>query len=266
MGCMIWNPEPLLDLGFMTLRWYGLLFGGGILLGFPLLAWQFRRAGYPEKTPVFLAWCMALGMLIGAWLGHRLFYEGQRLWRDPTALFTLDGPLTGLSSHGATVGILAAAWLFARCSGIRFLELGDRMVFAVALVASSVRLGNLMNSEIVGTRTDRPWGVCFVRYDGVSDLARHPVQLYEAAMTLALLGMLVLLDRWAGGERRPPGLLMGGFGVGYFGGRFALEFFKERMGIDHELPLSMGQMLSIPFVLIGLWLVVRAFRSRSAGP
>ncbi|MBF0424380.1 MAG: prolipoprotein diacylglyceryl transferase [Magnetococcales bacterium] len=262
--CLVWNVDPVaFSLGSFPVHWYGVLFGLGIVLGHSLLSWQMERAGYPEGSDLQLTWALALGMFVGAFAGHRLFYEWDRVVADPWGAFTFKGPIVGLSSHGATVGILLALYLFHRWKGVAFFDLADRITFGTALVATFVRLGNLANSEIVGKATGVSWAICLPRHDiGNVWVPRHPVQLYEAVVGLVVLGILLWIDRQAGGERRPPGLLMGVFAVGYFGLRMLAEFFKEPLVLGADAPLSMGQILSLPFFSVGIYLLWRAWPGR----
>ncbi|MBF0152308.1 MAG: prolipoprotein diacylglyceryl transferase [Magnetococcales bacterium] len=260
--CLVWNIDPVVTLGSLSVRWYGILFGLGIILGHHLLSWQMRRGGYPENADIQLTWVLALGMFIGAFTGHRLFYEWGHVVADPWATFSPKGPIIGLSSHGATLGILLALYVFHRWKRIPFLDLADRITLGTALVAVFVRLGNLANSEIVGKITSVPWAFCLPRYDTVGLVPRHPVQLYEAFIGLVVLGILLWADRRGGGENRPRGMLTGLFAASYFGLRILAELFKEPLVLSADAPLSMGQLLSIPFFLVGIVLLSRSMAKR----
>ncbi|MBF0176319.1 MAG: prolipoprotein diacylglyceryl transferase [Magnetococcales bacterium] len=262
--CLIWDVDPVVTLWSLHIRWYGILFALGVVLGHMLLSWQMARAGHPEDTDIRLTWALATGMLIGAFTGHRLFYEWDRVLADPWSAFSLKGPVIGLSSHGATVGILFAAYLFHRWTRIPFLELTDRITFGTALVAVFVRLGNLVNSEIVGKAASVPWAICFTHYDRAGLVPRHPVQIYEALLGVVVLGLLFWADRKSGGERRPTGMLTGLFATSYFGLRIVAEFFKEPLVLSPDSPLSMGQILSFPFFLVGVVLLVRSLTKGGA--
>jgi prolipoprotein diacylglyceryl transferase len=280
---IIFDVDPVLfSAGPFELRWYGLIFGVMIWLGFFLFYRQTRRGGYSiELVKRYLPWLL-LSMIVGARLGHCLFYEPDKFLAEPLRMLKVwEG---GLSSHGATVGILGGMYLFCRYHGIRYADLVDRITFSTAVAAALVRLGNLMNSEIVGARTDLPWGFKFVRHDCKElDLCqlfkdegylsdpqwgelveatpvRHPTQIYELLIGAVVLATLFVLDRRLGRDRRPVGLLTGAFAITYFGARFLVEFVKERQILGEEVLLTMGQYMSIPAFLIGVALVIRAMR------
>ena len=258
----MWDLDPIIvHLGPLQLRYYGLLFASMLYIGFIIWRRQMLRGGYTlEIAERFLIWGV-LAVLIGARLGHCLFYEPERYLSDPiTILYFWQG---GLASHGATVAIPIFIFGFCKKYNLRYLEVLDRIAIPAAVGAAAVRLGNFMNSEIVGRATDVPWAVDFVRYDammGQPATCRHPSQLYEFCMGLFILLALYLTDRFAGKEKRPLGLLAGMFLVLYFAGRFMVEFFKEFQTLQ-ESTLTMGQYLSIlPFAvgvaLLG-WVVVK---------
>lgn len=261
-SCFVWDLDPIIvHLGPLQLRYYGLLFASMLYIGFIIWRRQMLRGGYTlEIAERFLIWGV-LAVLIGARLGHCLFYEPERYLSDPiTILYFWQG---GLASHGATVAIPIFIFGFCKKYNLRYLEVLDRIAIPAAVGAAAVRLGNFMNSEIVGRATDVPWAVDFVRYDammGQPATCRHPSQLYEFCMGLFILLALYLTDRFAGKEKRPLGLLAGMFLVLYFAGRFMVEFFKEFQTLQ-ESTLTMGQYLSIlPFAvgvaLLG-WVVVK---------
>lgn len=260
MGVFVHNLDPVLvDFGGVQIRYYGLMFVLTLLGGYVLWRWQMRRGGHPEKViDAFILWGF-LAVVIGARLGHVFFYHPGKFLADPvTILFVWQG---GLASHGATVGLIAALWLFAKRYRLSPLETWDRFTFSAALGAAGVRMGNFLNSEIVGRVTDAPWGVWFQRFDA-TETYRHPSQLYEFALGLAVLGLLGLVDRLAGRERRPRGLMLGVFLASYFAGRFAVEFFKAYHidSLQDRSPLTMGQWLSVPPFLIGSGLIVWSLR------
>jgi phosphatidylglycerol:prolipoprotein diacylglycerol transferase len=252
-----WNMDPeLFRLGPLAVRWYGLLFMTAFLVGFWLMGRVYRREQRAlEDLDSLLIWTMA-GTVIGARLGHCLFYDPLWYLSHPLQiLFVWKG---GLASHGAAVGIILSTWLFSRRHPDQpLLWLLDRIVVVVALSGLWIRLGNFFNSEILGLPTERPWAVVFERIDL---LPRHPVQLYEA-ISYGLIFVLLfgLLERhW---RTMVPGQLLGLFLMAVFGMRFLLEFFKTQQ-TDFILPgpLSMGQWLSLPAVAAGLWLILRARR------
>ena len=261
-SCFVWDLDPvIMHLGPLQLRYYGVIFATMLYIGFVIWRKQMRRAGYtPELAERFLMWGV-FAVLIGARLGHCLFYEPERYLSDPiTILYFWQG---GLASHGATIAIPVFIFLFCKKYNLRYLEMLDRMALPTAVGAAAVRLGNFLNSEIVGRPTDVPWAVDFVRYDammGQPTTCRHPSQLYEFFMGLSILLALYLADRFAGKEKRPLGLLAGVFLVLYFAGRFTVEFFKEFQTLEAST-LTMGQYLSIlPFtagVLLLGWVATK---------
>lgn len=258
----VWDLDPvILHLGALQLRYYGLIFASMLYIGFIIWRKQMLRAGYSlDLAERFLIWGV-LAVLIGARLGHCFFYEPERYLSDPiTILHFWKG---GLASHGATVGLVVAMFLYCKKYNLRYLEVLDRMAMPSAVGAAAVRLGNFFNSEIVGRPTDVPWAVDFVRYDymmGEPATFRHPSQLYEFFMGLFVLLALYWADKIAGKEKRPLGLLAAMFLILYFAGRFTVEYFKEYQTLEESV-LTMGQYLSIvPFaagvVLLG-WVIAK---------
>lgn len=259
----VWDIDPvLIHLGSSVgIRYYGVLFALVFVGGYFFFRWQILRAGGTEDDVAAILIPGALGTVIGARLGHVIFYEPGRVWSDPWWLFQVWKG--GLASHGALIGLALALWYYARRRRQPLLECTDRFAFSAALGALLVRLGNFFNSEIVGRVTHGSWGVRFPRWDQVPAVQaplRHPSQLYEAALALFTLGLLYIVDRRAGGEKRPRGLLSGLFLTVYFTGRFFLEFFKEYEAVPKDFPLTMGQMLSIPAAVAGMVLLWRTWK------
>ncbi len=252
-----WNVDPVLfRIGPFALRWYSVLFLAGFLIGLRVMRGIYRREGKDERDLETLLLVTLAGTLIGARLGHCLFYDPAYYLAHPWEI-----PMVwrgGLASHGGLLGILAAlAWYVRRREDRSYLWLLDRVAIPTALAGALIRLGNLFNSEIAGRPADVPWAVVLERIDSV---ARHPVQLYEAAAYLAVFVALLALYRRLGAGA-PRGLLLGTFLVLVFSARFALEPFKSHQAaFGADWPLSVGQLLSIPAVLAGVALVVRALR------
>jgi phosphatidylglycerol:prolipoprotein diacylglycerol transferase len=251
------NPE-IASLGPLSLRWYGILFCITFLAGVMIMRWVFRKEGKPSDDLAVLLLYMMIGTIVGARLGHCLFYHPGEYLKDPLKILaTWKG---GLSSHGAAICITIALLLYTlKRPGQGFIWLGDRMMMPVALGACLIRIGNFVNSEILGKATEVPWAVIFARVDPFTP--RHPVQLYEAGVYAILLILLVTVYRRFGAEL-PRGLMGGQFLTIAFGARFVIEFYKRRLA-DHgtELPLSMGQWLSIPLVLVGIAMLVRTVKT-----
>ncbi len=259
VGAFLWNR-----LGDMVpFRYYSLIFVFVFLGGYSLLNWQIRRGGGGKDDAGDFIVYGVLAVLVGARLGHVLFYDLDKALRDP--LWILQIWTGGLASHGAVIGLTVAMYLFTKFRGIPFLEGADRFSFSAALGATLVRVGNLINSEIVGRPTDGTWGVIFPRYNEGYEVPvpRHPSQLYEITLGLVVLGSLFLVDRLAGKEKRPRGLMISTFFAVYFTGRFFTEFFKEFEGITREQSfLTMGQWLSIPCAVLGIAGVIWSLRRR----
>ena len=261
MGKDYWhNLDPTwFNIGFISIRYYTVFFMAAIVGGYFLFRWQARRGDYPAHATRELLILSVPMTLIGARLGHCLFYQPEYYLRHPAKILLFWKG--GLASHGALISMVVILILAARSFRRPALDVLDRFTFVGALGAALVRLGNFFNSEVVGRETAVPWGVRFVRYDAGSRL-RHPSQLYEFVMGLVCLGILVVADRKWGGERRPVGGLSAVFLVAYFSARFLVEFTKEFQRSMGSSSLTLGQYLSIPPVLIGLWLLVRVFRER----
>ena len=253
-----WNANPvLIDMGPVQIRWYGLMFAIGFWIGFNIVTKMFERDRAPENwVGILLLWVLA-GTVIGARLGHVFFYE----W-DYYSQHLSEIPMVwhgGLASHGGTIGVMLGVFCFSWITTKRSpLWTFDRLVVPIALVGALIRIGNLMNSEIYGHYTDLPWGFVFVRNHEI--LPAHPTQIYEALCYLALFVVLMWMY-WRKGAARRPGLIFGVFFIVLFSCRFLIEFIKnDQVAFEAGMPLNMGQLLSIPFILIGVWLTVRALR------
>ena len=259
-----WNLDPaLFHIGTYELRYYSLIFVAVFLGGHALLRWQMMRGGGEDEDASDFFVYGVLAVLIGARLGHVIFYDYQKALEDPVWIVKIW--TGGLSSHGAVIGLLFAMWLFTKRRGISFVEGMDRFTFAAALGATLVRIGNFFNSEIVGKVTDQSWGVRFPRFDQTLDAPyRHPTQIYEVLLGLFVLLVLYLTDRIAGREKRPRGLLVSVFFIFYFGGRFFIEYFKELQveSLEKAAGFTMGQMLSMPCILAGLIGLVVCLKKR----
>lgn len=262
----IWNISPvMLTLGPIQVRYYGLLFAAMLLGGYLLWRWQMLRGGHTKKqAESFFLWG-AIAVIVGSRLGQVLFYDPNRYLANPIEiLYVWRG---GLASHGATIGLALVLYLYARKEKFSKLEMLDRFSMSAALGALMVRIGNFMNSEIVGRVTDVAWAVKFPRciYDNDLPLdripGRHPSQIYEVFLGLFVLLTLYLCDRkWK--EERPLGLLASLFFLLYFSGRFIVEFFKEYQILSPERSsLTMGQYLSLPFILIGAYGLYYTYRT-----
>lgn len=237
----------------LALRWYSLLFALGFVIGFMIMQKIFRYEKKNEKLLDALAITMVVSTIIGARLGHCLFYDPKWYLSHPIEILKVwEG---GLASHGGALGILIGLWLFARKhKEISYLWILDRIVITVALAGCFIRLGNFFNSEILGIPANVPWAVVFEQVDQVP---RHPVQLYESISYLLIF--IFLFSRYFKLKGNiPPGQNLGWFLFLVFGARILWEFFKERQAaFSTHLPLDMGSLLSIPFVIIGIYLIMR---------
>lgn len=256
---MVWDISPIaftIDLGSFgfPVRWYGLFFAATFVYGTLFFQYLFRREGRPVDEVYDLALWVMGGTVVGARLGHVLFYDPEFYLRHPLEIAAVWKG--GLASHGAVPGILAGVWLYARrATDQSFLWVCDRIGMAVPLSGCLIRTGNFFNSEILGRPTDLPWAVIFARVDPV---ARHPVQLYEAFcyLLIFLVQFRSYLRLRYGG---PEGYLFGRFFILVFGARFVMEFFKEgQAAFETGWPLTMGQWLSLPAVLLGTYLIKRS--------
>ncbi|ASJ97951.1 prolipoprotein diacylglyceryl transferase [Shewanella marisflavi] len=255
MDHFIWNMDPVM-VSFMglTIHWYGVLFATAIASGFQVIKHIYVREGLDvESLDNLLIYCV-VGIVLGARLGHVLFYDPGYYFAHPAKILAIwEG---GLASHGGTVGVVLAMYYYKLKVKLPFLFLLDRLAIATGIFCVFVRLGNLANSEILGVATDKPWGIIFERIDMVP---RHPAQLYEALAYLVIFITLWLLYRYTEMKRR-EGALVGLFLALVFGARYLIEFVKVRQAeFALDWSLSVGQMLSVPFVLAGLALLVMAY-------
>ena len=266
-----WNPDVVaFHLGPFAVRWYSLCWCIGLLSVYVLMHRMFREQKLKEEQfdPMFL-YCFA-GILIGARLGHCLFYEPGYFLAHPLEMFlpvkfAADGSwrftgYEGLASHGGTIGLIAALWFFGRKVGLTYLHVLDNVSIVTPITAMFIRLGNLMNSEIIGRPSDVPWAFVFERVD---QLPRHPGQLYEALCYC----LFFFVGWWC--YRRRPALVGTGFFFGLcifliFLSRIFIEYTKEnQVAFEDGMLFNMGQLLSVPFVLLGAYFICRGLWHRS---
>lgn len=242
-------------------RWYGLMFACAFLSGYAVSGKMFRDAGRSQEDLDRLLIYVLVATIVGARLGHVFFYEAEFYLRN---VHLIPQVWTGgLASHGAAIGIIIAMYLYAKKThGVTFMWVADRVVPGVAIGGMFIRIGNFFNSEIIGQPTDSIFGIIFERVD---QFPRHPSMLYESFSTLIVLAALLWIYKKY--EKNPPqGALFGTFLVLLFTGRFLIEFTKETQA-DFLLgaSLDMGQLLSVPFVLIGIWLLWKKVNWARAG-
>jgi phosphatidylglycerol---prolipoprotein diacylglyceryl transferase len=255
-----WTVNPIITkIGSFELRWYGLLFASGFLIGYKIMEQIYKKEGKPLADLDTLLFTMIISTVLGARMGHYFFYEFDLLQQDPGKFFwdMLIPPYQGLASHGATIGILLGLYIYGRRHRNQSpLWVMDRIVITVALGGAFIRLGNLMNHEIVGKVTDAPWGFIFKYNNEFSKEARHPAQLYES-LSCFLLCLILFLIWNKLKEKTPHGLLLGIFLIWVFGLRFVYEFFKENQeAFENSMSYNMGQLLSIPTVILGVVILI----------
>lgn len=255
-----WNADPILiEMGPLAVRWYGLMFAIGFTVGYSIVSKMFKHEGAPEKWLGSLLAYVVVATIVGARLGHVFFYEwdyySQHLSEIPKIW---EG---GLASHGGTIAIIIALFLWSWLVSKKPASwVFDKIVVPIALVGGLIRFGNLMNSEIYGDYTDLPWGFIFVRNG--ETMPAHPTQLYEAICYFILFGLLMWMY-WKRNAQERPWLITGVFFIGIFLPRFIIEYVKRvQVSSEYELMqqygMNIGQMLSIPFILLGVFLVIWA--------
>ena len=268
---ILWNPSlEAFHIGPMAFRWYSLCWLVGLLLAYFVVKRLYKEQQIKDELfdPLFL-YCF-LGILVGARLGHCIFYQPDYFltsWKgfvemllpihiDPYGSWHITG-YQGLASHGGTLGLILALLLYVRHTGLGLWRVLDNIAIATGITACFIRLGNLMNSEIIGRQTDVPWAFVFERVDM---LPRHPGQLYEA-IAYALYFVLV----WTI-YRKCPRFVGTGFFFGLcltyiFTFRFFIEYTKEvQEAFEEGMLFDMGQLLSVPFVVIGSWYMVKGWQ------
>jgi len=304
LAFITWNADPIIaHLGPLLLRWYGVLFALGFVIGSFVLTHIYRSEGVRPYWVDVITFYMVVGTVLGARLGHVFFYDWDNYKDRPLEILKIWHG--GLASHGATIGILLALFIFSLRNKFDYLWVLDRIVIVVAIGGACIRLGNLMNSEIVGKPTDAPWAFVFPRDiehlkpaaqgetlpegarlvqvsrepgheiettllpAGTPPTAgtyvavpRHPTQIYESLFCVFLVALLYgIWNKYK--DHTPRGLIFGLFVVLLFGFRVLVEYLKENQvdaenGIIAQYHLNIGQLLSIPFILIGLWVLLRA--------
>jgi phosphatidylglycerol---prolipoprotein diacylglyceryl transferase len=251
-----WNVDPeIFRVGAFAVRWYGLLFASGFLIGYYLGEKMLKSEGVGMKWIDSLFFYIIIATVVGARLGHVFFYGWDYYSQHPGEIFKVWHG--GLASHGGAIGIFIALYIHSRLVTKRtMLWAADRIVVPTALVGAFIRLGNLMNSEIYGIETSLPWGFIFER--NAETVAKHPTQLYEAIFYIISFGILTYIY-WRTRAKNRPGFILGAFFVLIFLSRFFIEFIKEdQEAFEAGMMLNMGQWLSIPFVLGGIYLIYRA--------
>lgn len=264
MSHIHWNPDPeLFNLFGFSVRYYGLLWVIGISLANLVVQYQYRdkKLGDDKFEPLFLY--AFVGILLGARLGHCIFYDPDYFLTSVHGLIEIFVPIRflpdggwkftgfqGLASHGGTLGLMISLWFYARRVKMHYIDVVDIIAVATPITACFIRLANLMNSEIIGLPTDLPWAFVFERIDQVP---RHPGQLYEALAYLVLFFVMLHLYRTRS-RSLPRGFFFGLCLTAIFTFRFFVEFIKENQeAFEDGMTFNMGQWLSLPFVIIGCY-------------
>lgn len=277
LSYILWNPSlEAFSIGPFSIRWYSLMWLIGLALAYLMVRWLYKKQGIPEEKfePLFI-YCF-MGILIGSRLGHCIFYQPDYFltsWKgviemflpihiDATGGWKITG-YQGLASHGGTLGLIITLLLYVRQFKVPTWVVLDNIAIATGITACCIRIGNLMNSEIVGKITDEslPWAFYFVQNDGPQQVVlRHPGQLYEAIAYALLFGLMFWL------YKKMPQRVGTGFYFGLclayiFTFRFFIEYFKEvQEAFEQGLPFDMGQILSIPFIIIGVWCMIKGLK------
>lgn len=266
-----WNVDPVIYwiTDSFPLKYYGALFACGLLLGYYIVRNIYKKENLSVENLDSLLVYVIVGTILGARLGHVFFYEPEYFMQHPVEIllpiketagvYKFVG-YQGLASHGGSIGVLIALVLYCRKYHVKFLWLLDKMAVGVPVTGAFIRFGNFMNSEIYGKATNGNWGVVFQRDDMIP---RHPTQLYEAFAYLVIFGILFKMYK-SERIRNANGLIFGTFLTLLFLARFIIEFFKENQeSFENNMLLNMGQLLSIPFIIIGIILIVLKSRQKN---
>jgi len=265
LAAINWDVNPVIfHLGSFGVRWYSLLFALGFLVGYKIVERMFNQEKIGLKLLDSLLVYLIIATVVGARVGHCVFYDWAYFSQHPLEIilpvkfdpeFRFTG-FQGLASHGGALGILVALTIWSKKISKRsLLWILDRVTVPVALVAALIRTGNLFNSEIYGVETSLPWGFVFLQNGEI--VAKHPTQIYEALCYLITFTIMMYFY-WKTNAKDKTGFLTGIFFIGIFLSRFFIEFIKENQeAFEESMALNMGQLLSIPFVLAGVFLIFR---------
>jgi len=259
-----WNPDAeIINIFGFSIRYYGLLFVSGLILCIYILGWIYKRENIPSRNLEKLTMYGIIGILAGARLGHCLFYEPSYYLSHPLEMilpitFPPDGGVKfigyqGLASHGGVLGLLIALYVYSRKTRHSMIDTIDLIAVVSGLSFGFIRLGNFMNSEIIGMPTTKPWGVIFEKAD---NLPRHPAQLYEAIAYFVIFAFMMILYKKRR-DRFKNGFFFGLGSVLFFTARFIIEFVKEdQVGFEDGMTLNMGQLLSLPYIAVGIGFII----------
>jgi prolipoprotein diacylglyceryl transferase len=259
-----WNPDPeIINIFGISIRYYGLFFVSGLILCIYILGWIYKRENLPSENLEKLSIYGMIGILAGARLGHCLFYEPSYYLSHPLEMilpitFPPDGGIKfigyqGLASHGGVFGLLMALYFYSRKTKHPMIDTIDLIGVVSGVSFGFIRLGNFMNSEIIGIPTTKPWGVIFERVD---DLPRHPTQLYEAISYFIIFTfMMILYNKMR--DSLKNGFFFGLASVLFFTARIMIEFVKEnQVGFENRMTFNMGQLLSLPYIVVGIGFII----------
>ena len=264
-GILNWNVDPVIVMitDSFPLKYYGALFAIGLLLGYYIVRSIYKKEHLSLDNLDSLLVYVIVGTILGARLGHCFFYEPAYFLQHPIEILLPIQKVAGvykfvgyqgLASHGGSIGVLIAMILYCRKYKVKFLWIFDKMAIGVPVTGAFIRFGNFMNSEIYGKPTNGNWGVVFQRDDMIP---RHPTQLYEAFAYLLIFGIVLYLCTNQKRLDKPEGFIFGCFLTLIFLARFIIEFFKENQeSFENNMIINMGQILSIPFILIGVILMI----------
>ena len=259
-----WNIDPeIFKILGISLRYYGVLFVGGLILCIYILNWIFKNENIPLANLEKLSVYGIIGIFAGARLAHCVFYEPSYYFSHPLEIIlpiqpTADGGyrfsgFQGLASHGGALGFLIAVYFYSRKTKHSMIDSLDLVAVVGALAGGFIRLGNFMNSEIIGIPTTKPWSVIFERVDNVP---RHPAQLYEAISYFIIFTIMMILYKKMR-DRLKNGCFFGLVVVLCFTARFIIEFVKEnQVGFEDGMTFNMGQLLSLPYIAVGIGLII----------
>jgi prolipoprotein diacylglyceryl transferase len=276
LSYITWNADPVaftIPFWGKEIRWYGIAFALGFMLGLWIVRKIWKNENLNNEWYEKLFFYVIIATAIGARLGHCLFYDPGYYLSHPLDIFkTWEG---GLASHGGTLGIIVAIWIYSRnVTKKSMLWTFDRLVVPVGFVAALIRLGNLMNHEVYGHATELPWAFKFIEnipswtrgYAPIYSPPSHPTQLYEAFFYI-LTALICLWMYWKRKDYRYSGLIFGVFLIGIFLSRFFVEFFKNiqedfELNLIQATGLNMGQWLSVPFILAGIWFTYKGLKGK----
>ncbi|MGI6047513.1 MAG: prolipoprotein diacylglyceryl transferase [Petrimonas sp.] len=281
-----WNFDPeLFTILGREIRWYGLFWVAGLIVAWYIVYRMFKHEKLPDKWYESLSWYMIIAIVVGARLGHCLFYDPEYFLARPLEMilpiskneygnYVFSG-YRGLASHGGVIGIIIAVWLYSRkITKKSMLWTFDRVVVPAGFTAGMIRLGNLANHEIYGGATDLPWGFRFIENlpqwekgaPAIYSMPSHPTQIYEAICYFIIFAITMWMY-WKTNARERQGLIIGVAMIGIFIARFIIEFLKNvqepfEVSMRDNYGLVMGQLLSIPFIIWGIWLIWQAIKRK----